>query len=54
VLSRNVIIEGDPTSEQYQFGGTIMASTPSGRPRAGILFEQAEFRRMGQAFNLGR
>ncbi len=40
VLSRNVRIEGDPTSPQYQFGATILVNTPSTLPRAGILFEQ--------------
>lgn len=54
VLSRSVVVEGDPTSAQYQLGATVMINTPSGRPRAGILFEQAEFRQMGQAFALGR
>jgi hypothetical protein len=29
VLSRNVILEGDPTSAQYQFGASLKANTPS-------------------------
>ncbi|KXZ47885.1 hypothetical protein GPECTOR_32g498 [Gonium pectorale] len=54
VLTRNVVLQGDENSEAFMFGATVMVSTPSGRPRANLRFEQAEIRQTGQAFRLGR
>ncbi|KXZ47884.1 hypothetical protein GPECTOR_32g497 [Gonium pectorale] len=54
VLTRNVVLQGDENSEAFMFGGTVMVSTPPGRPRAHLRFEQAEVRQTGQAFRLGR
>ncbi|KAG1667228.1 hypothetical protein FOA52_009793 [Chlamydomonas sp. UWO 241] len=57
VLSRNVVLEGDPTSEQYQFGASVMIASAHGMDAvstSGILFEQTEFVQMGKAFLLGK
>ncbi|KAG1658049.1 hypothetical protein FOA52_004208 [Chlamydomonas sp. UWO 241] len=65
VLSRNVKLEGDSSSEQLKYGGIVMVATRhthdegagmGGMPLApsGIQFEQVEFQQMGQAFRLGK
>eukprot|EP00798_Chlamydomonas_sp_ICE-L_P008885 gene8886-3764_t len=55
VLTRNVVVEGDEFTQQFQFGGVIMVSTPTYiKKRALMIIEQIEIRQMGQAFKLGR
>ena len=53
VLTRNVKVQGDSTSSQYQFGATIKVTSPAGGPKGGIILEQAEFTQMGKTFLLG-
>lgn len=56
VLDRNVVVQGDETSEANMYGAQVLVSTPrtAGRARAAIRFDNVEFRQMGQAFRLGR
>jgi hypothetical protein len=52
-LTRNVILEGDPTTAATQYGFQIKVNTPSSRARAGFYGENILMRQSGQAFRLG-
>lgn len=56
VLTRDVVVEGDPDSERFMFGAHIMMHSPPelGEEQSSMWIEQVEVRRAGQAFRLGR
>jgi len=54
LLTRNVVIQGDSTSEQNQYGVHIMAFSPDGNDSSVTRVSYTEIRQSGQAFNLGR
>ena len=51
VLTRNILMQGDDTSQESEFGGTILVHASTNN-RARI--SDVEFRKMGQASRLGR
>ena len=53
LLSRNVVIQGDAASAEAEYGAHMMIHSPGDESSVGRI-ENAEFRRVGQAFKLGR
>jgi hypothetical protein len=53
LLTRNLIFQGDPTSEANQYGAHIMLHSPGDETSIGRI-ENVEFFNVGQAFKLGR
>eukprot|EP00798_Chlamydomonas_sp_ICE-L_P018972 gene18972-25548_t len=55
VLTRNVVLQGDPSSIPFQFGGIVLVNTPGYLgTKALMLLQNTEFLFMDQAFKLGR
>ncbi|KXZ43941.1 hypothetical protein GPECTOR_77g37 [Gonium pectorale] len=54
VLTRNVVLMGDWTSEANMYGVQVMAYSPPYLPRALIRFDNIEVTQSGQAYRLGR
>ena len=53
LLSRNVVYQGDDTSEDNQYGAHIMLHSPGDESVIGRI-ENCEFYNVGQGFKLGR
>jgi hypothetical protein len=53
LLTRNVLYQGDSTSEERQYGAHIMLHSPGDESVIGRI-ENCEFFNVGQAFKLGR
>ena len=53
LLSRNIVIRGDESSQMHQFGVTIMLFSPGDESLIGRI-ENVEVTAAGQAFRLGR